>query len=127
MENKITIITPVFNDWDCVEYLIQELNTTLAGKVIAVHLIAINDCSVELPSRVFETPRNMTYTQVDLVTNVGHQGAILIGLCYCLKQQTDSKYIIVMDSDGEDNPKFIKHLIDKIQSFSNDKIIFVSD
>lgn len=124
MKNKISIVTPVFNDWNCIEYLIKDISETLAGRFDKIHLLVVNDCSTELPSKTFDVPQNMTYAQVDLVTNVGHQRAILIGLCYCFNQQIDSEYFIVIDSDGEDNPKYINQFLDKANSSSEDQIIF---
>ncbi|WP_367388124.1 glycosyltransferase [Lewinella sp. LCG006] len=126
MKNKVTIVTPVYNDWKCLEYLIQDINTSLASKFDAINLVVVNDCSVELPIMPIEIPKKITYSQVDLVLNVGHQRAILIGLCYCYEQQIDSEFIIVMDSDGEDNPKYINHFIDQANSSSKGQIIFAN-
>jgi len=126
MKNKVTIVTPVYNDWTCLEYLIQDINKSLAGKFDVINLVVVNDCSFELPITAIEVPQNMTYSQVDLVTNVGHQRAILVGLCYCLEQKIDSEFIIVMDSDGEDNPIYINHFLDKANSSSKDQIIFAN-
>ena len=124
MKNKVTIVTPVYNDWKCLEYLIQDINTSLSDKVDAIDIVAVNDCSIELPIKVIEVPKNISYSQVDLVTNIGHQRAILIGLCYCLEQKIESDYIVVMDSDGEDNPKYISQLLDMANSNSKEQIIF---
>ncbi|SOC78579.1 Glycosyltransferase involved in cell wall bisynthesis [Salinimicrobium sediminis] len=124
MRNNIAIVIPVFNDWECIEHLIHNINIALAGKFEAIHLVFINDCSTELPSKSLEIPGYMTYSKVDLATNVGHQRAILIGLCYCFEQAIDTEYIIVMDSDGEDNPKYISQFLDKVNSSGKDQIIF---
>jgi hypothetical protein len=75
-------------------------------------------------TKSFEIPKNILYDQIDLITNVGHQRAILIGLCYCYDKPIDSDYIIVMDSDGEDNPKYISQFLEKISESYIDQIIF---
>lgn len=126
MKNKVTIVTPVYNDWICLEHLIKDINKSLAEKFDVINLVVVNDCSFELPIETIETPKKMTYSQVDLVTNVGHQRAILVGLCYCLEQKIDSEFIIVMDSDGEDNPKYINQFLDNANSSRKDQIIFAN-
>jgi polyisoprenyl-phosphate glycosyltransferase len=124
MKKKITIVIPVYNDWDCMQSLMQDISTNLSGRVDTIHLIAINDCSIESPPTILTIPENVTYSQVDLVTNVGHQRAILIGLCYCYEHSTKSDYVIIMDSDGEDNPKYIYQFLNRAEISDTEEIIF---
>ncbi len=124
MKEKITIITPVYNDWNCLEYLIKDLHSTLADKVDTMNLIVVNDCSSELPGKALQLPQSISYSQIDLLANVGHQRAIIIGLCYCLDHQLDSDFFIIMDSDGEDNPKYIIEFLDKSHSLERNTILF---
>lgn len=124
MKKNITIVTPVFNDWDCLQHLVINIAKALENKVHTIRLVVVNDCSIELPSNTFEVPNNMMFDQLNLITNIGHQRAILTGLCYCYESQFDSDYIIVMDSDGEDNPKYIQELVDKCESSEVKKVVF---
>jgi glycosyltransferase involved in cell wall biosynthesis len=57
-----------------------------------------------------------------LISNQGHQRAIAIGLSY-LVDNNNADLVVVMDSDGEDQPEHILNLIEKSKS-SPDKIIF---
>ena len=122
MKKYITIVTPVFNDWNCLKHLISDISKALEGSII--QLVVVNDCSSEIPSNIASTPNNITLKKLDLITNVGHQRAIIIGLCYCFENHIDSDYLIVMDSDGEDDPKYIKELLDKCESFDLDTVVF---
>ena len=124
MKRNLTIVTPVFNDFDCLKYLISDISKILGNKVDEIHIIAVNDCSALSPSEVLSVPKGITLEILDLITNIGHQRAILTGLCYCLDNQSDSDFIIVMDSDGEDNPKYINELLDKCESYGGQKVIF---
>ena len=124
MKNNITIVTPVFNDWECLNHLISDVRKTLEGTVDKIHIIAVNDCSTELPDGQMSIPENLTFEKLDLITNIGHQRAILIGLCHCLENQIDSDYIIVMDCDGEDKPEYLKELLIKCEHSGNQEVIF---
>jgi len=123
MKSKIAIVTPVFNDWVCLKHLISDISKSLEGKVETIHLVAVNDCSTEMSNTSFDLGASMTFEQLNLITNVGHQRAILIGLCHCLEQQLDVDYVVVMDSDGEDNPKYILELLEQSKGFDN-KVVF---
>jgi hypothetical protein len=124
MKRDITIVTPLYNDWTCLSILISDIEKTIGHIFRTINIIAVNDCSVEEKPSSFPTGNNVNLEIVDLVTNVGHQRAILIGLCYCFEKKIDSDYFIVMDSDGEDNPKYIDDLVKMSDSSSIDKVIF---
>jgi len=124
MKNVITIVTPVYNDWDSLAHLISNVHETLNGTMSTINFIVVNDGSSELPPDSMSIPDNIRLKRLDLITNVGHQRAILIGLCYCIENIDDSVYTIVMDSDGEDNPKDIKKLLNKCETSETDKVIF---
>jgi glycosyltransferase involved in cell wall biosynthesis len=55
---------------------------------------------------------------------VGHQRAIIIGLCFVSGMNHQSDYVIVMDSDGEDKPSDIPRLIKACKEQQKEKIIF---
>lgn len=121
---KITIVSPVFNDWPCVQYLIRDISNEFENKADIINFLAINDCSTESPTAELDIPNNINFKQINLITNVGHQRAILIGLCYTLEERLDSDYIIVIDSDGEDNPKYIHDFLEKMESSNQNEVVF---
>jgi hypothetical protein len=59
---------------------------------------------------------------VQLNRNVGHQRAIAIGLAH-INAKTSKAHVIIMDSDGEDNPDAIPLLMNELED-NNEKVIF---
>ncbi len=118
---RLTIITPVFNDWSCLNRLASELGNTLehSGQL---SLLVINDGSTErYNSDIKKTTFNI-YKSIRLVNlgcNVGHQRAIAIGISLTISED-NSDFICVIDSDGEDVPSdalvLIKSLIENPES-----------
>jgi hypothetical protein len=115
---------PVFNDWESFSILINNIETLqkLYSEKYLFSIIAVNDGSnEELDEDIFS--HELNYTILNLKINIGHQRAIAVGLQYIYNEVEDLDYVIVMDSDGDDNPDDISILLEKsIQAPS--KIIF---
>lgn len=110
-ETGIAILTPVFNDWDSLNILIEELEAALRDERGPISLVVVDDGSDRLaPS--FEAARKVIsdITIIRLVTNQGHQGALAIGLCHILKNMR-CNHLVVMDCDGEDRPHDVPGLL----------------
>lgn len=116
---KINIVIPVFNDWDCLKILVENIHRELSEN-IDFRIFAINDCStIIFPQEAFSKFTN--FTVVHLSRNMGHQKAICIGLSYVAEKEVGDA-VIVMDSDGEDRPQ---DLVQLIETFSQEnKIVF---
>ena len=107
----LTIIIPVFNDWESFVLLLQRIDTVMANKNLQVQILAVNDGSFT-DFNVDEDWRHISRIQkINLIRNIGHQRAIAVGLSYCWKEGI-SDYIVVMDADGEDKPEDISLLMD---------------
>lgn len=117
---KIKIIMPVFNDWDAMELLIKKTNGLYENSGYQLSYLAVDDCS-SIPYSP-ERFRSYNLKVIQLISNQGHQRAIAIGLSYYADNQ-DSDIVIVMDSDGEDQPEHIKDLLAKSKDTPG-KIIF---
>ena len=108
----ISIVTPVFNDWESLEKLIKELvysASTFNAEIETI--IAVNDGStIKPPNEIIDNP---LIKILNLTTNLGHQRAIAIGLCYANDYLKNTSKLIVMDSDGEDKPSDIEKLLQK--------------
>jgi hypothetical protein len=123
-DKNIYCLTPVYNDWESFDVLIQEINKQsekLEG--YRFFILAINDGSTEENNFNFKTNK-IPITVLNLKINIGHQRAIAVGLQYIYNEVLDYDYVIVMDSDGEDNPEHINELLDKVLKDENKKIIF---
>ena len=119
---KTKILIPVYNDWQSVFKLLEEINVQLDGWEADISVIIINDSSTE------ERPVNNSLLKnlksihiVNMRENKGHARCNAAGLKYINKNE-DFDYVIVMDGDGEDRPKELGDLLCK--SYENaDKVI----
>jgi len=110
---RITVVSPVYNDWVSLGRLIHEVDDVEGLSDVRINMIIVDDGSTDksgaalLPGRLH---RIEEVEVIELATNLGHQRAIAVGLVHCEKhQQTDA--VIVMDADGEDRPEEIRNLI----------------
>lgn len=116
---KNYIIIPTYNDWKSLNRLLQILNNRLGAKRINTNILLVNDCSKDkfiINKTKLKNINNLIV--INLKKNVGSQRAIFTGLKYLLektKKANPNSTVSILDSDGEDNPKKLIHLI----NFSN--------
>jgi hypothetical protein len=124
MKARIVIVTPVFNDWQSFQILVDELNKLQATSHFSLErIIAVNDGSSEHFNEV-EISSEIPITVLNLNNNMGHQRAISIGLCYVEDQVKNIDHVVVMDCDGEDRPVDIKKIVNHRSDNDHAKIIF---
>lgn len=120
---RLIILSPVYNDWGSFIRLSEELyKVTKKHGLQIVRIIGINDSSSEYPPS--SLAEGVSATFLNLGANVGHQRAIAIGLAYISNTHDDYDCVLVMDSDGEDNPIFIPELCKTMESNNQRKIVF---
>lgn len=117
---KIKIVYPVYNDWEALNLLMTKTADIFEKKEVELSYLAVDDCS-SIPF-VASDFCDFDLKVLHLISNQGHQRAIAIGLSY-LADHNNADLVVVMDSDGEDQPEHILDLIEKSKS-SPDKIIF---
>ena len=112
---NVTIITPVYEDLDSLSILLDEIKTNYGSNY---QVIIIDDGSEinKITSDVL-TSRSLRGDILYLKRNVGHQQAICVGLQHFLGKTERADYAVVMDCDGEDNPKNITSLIENPKAF----------
>ena len=120
---EITIITPVYNDWEAFTLLTSEIEGVASENVFNVRLIAVNDGSVHVPEMVIEGENFASVEIMHLSRNLGHQRSIAVGLSALYKRGDSHTPIIVMDCDGEDRPADIPRLLGEYDQYP-DAIIF---
>ncbi len=119
---KIIILIPVYNDWQSVSKLLNEININVKGLDFEFSIMVINDASTEAQSLTLENLENLKSVRVmNMKTNRGHARCIATGLKYVFENE-EFDYVIPMDGDGEDRPEEIKFLIEEA-NYSPDKAI----
>ncbi len=107
---KILILSPVFNDWNAFNYLIKDIDSSLA-RIHHISILAINDGSNIKCNLKFNCKNIFSIKTINLKANMGHQRAIAIGLSSIDTGKYSS--VVVMDCDGEDKVSDINSLIQK--------------
>ena len=112
---KITILTPVYNDWKSASKLIEEINTIVKDLDAEFSLVIVNDASTEEKPTSISNKENLSSIEVlNIKNNQGHGRCIATGLKHIF-QNKEFDYVIPMDSDGEDRPEEIKSFLEYIK------------
>lgn len=121
---KLAIAIPVFNDWISLNILLKNIKLELNKSTLidSYCIIIINDAS-NIECSILEDINNENLFFVNLKNNLGHQRAIACGMCF-IKDNILCDNIIIMDSDGEDNPEYIEKLF--LLSIKQNNIVFAS-
>ena len=112
---KIKILIPVFNDWQSVSKLLDEIDLNLINLEHEISVIIVNDASNHDRKEESINLKNIDSVKVlNMRINQGHARCIATGLRYIFERE-DFDYVIPMDGDGEDRPVEIKEFINKIE------------
>ena len=119
---KFKILIPVYNDWQSVFKLLENINSYIEGLDHEISIIIVNDASnhdlVE-EDKVLDNIHSVKILNMKI--NQGHARCIATGLKY-ICEKDDFDYVIPMDGDGEDRPEEILEFIKNVQD-TNDRII----
>ena len=119
---KIKILIPVYNDWQSVLKLVDEINSLSIDSNFKISIIIVNDASNHDRQKQDKNLENIQSIKIlNMKINQGHARCIATGLKY-IHEKEDFDYIIPMDGDGEDRPEEIKGFLNKIRD-SNCKAI----
>ncbi len=120
---KIIILIPVFNDWDSFCKLLDEINENIKSiNNYEFKCIAINDCSTVKTPNIKKPLKIKSVKILNMKKNKGHARCNAFGIRYIIENETPD-YVILMDGDGEDRPKEIKSLINKINTEPNVSVV----
>jgi len=110
---KYIILIPVFNDWQSVFKLIENIDLQINNETIDV--VIVNDASTEsFDNNQKQFSKINSVKIINLIKNGGHRKAIATGLKYC-QENLEYDYIIPMDGDGEDRPEELKDFFNQVQ------------
>ena len=117
--NKIKILIPIYNDWQSVFKLLENINLEASTLKVEFSVIIINDASTESRPELSANLENLKSVQViNMKENRGHARCNAAGLKY-IDEKEEFDYVIPMDGDGEDRPQELSLLIEKIKDYPN--------
>ena len=113
---KIKILIPVYNDWQSVFKLLDEINSNLSNIDDEISVLIVNDASNHDRQKEIKDYENLYSIKIlNMNINQGHARSIATGLKYIYNKE-DFDYVIPMDGDGEDRPE---EIIEFIRSTKN--------
>lgn len=117
--HPLIVVMPVYEDRESASVLMRELARVLP---VAPYIVAVEDGSVREPLRADDIARaGLTGEILHLARNMGHQRAIAVGLSYVTaKHNADA--VVVMDSDGEDDPSTVPGLLERLRTGDVDAV-----
>ena len=119
---KVKILIPVYNDWQSVSKLIDEIDNLSINSEYQISVIVVNDASNHDRQDEDKIINNIHSIKVlNMKVNQGHSRCIATGLKYIYEKE-EFDYVIPMDGDGEDRPEEIKDFLNQIKN-SYDKPI----
>ena len=118
--SKIKILLPVYNDWQSVLKLLENINLHVSSLDDEFSITIFNDASTEGRPKLLSNFANLGNLKsikiINMKENRGHARCNATGLKY-INENEDFDYIIPMDGDGEDRPEELSLLIEKIKDF----------
>ena len=120
---KIIILIPIYNDWQSLSKLIEEINSEISAIDCQFSIIILNDGSTERQSMHVPNIENLRSIKIiNFKENRGHQRCSAAGLKYIYEKE-EFDYVIPMDGDGEDRPEEIKNFVEHIKFNPNRTIV----
>ena len=120
---KIIILIPVYNDWESVYHLINNINKEIANLNNSFSILIINDASTQKkPDQKFNSNNIHSIKIINMANNKGHARCNAAGLKYIFEKE-EFDYVIPMDGDGEDRPEEIKTIVEKIDTNSDFPVV----
>ena len=115
--SKIKILIPIYNDWQSVFKLLENINSEVSTLDGEFSVIIVNDASTENRPELLVNFDNLKSIQViNMKENRGHARCNAAGLKH-INEKEEFDYVIPMDGDGEDRPEELSLLIEKIKEY----------
>ncbi|ADV61805.1 glycosyl transferase family protein [Isosphaera pallida ATCC 43644] len=123
---RFVVLIPIRDDWESARLLLDALDDALGGAGLTAEVLMVDDGS-EQPWTTWDWPTCYNHLErvevLPLRRNLGHQRAIALGLAY-LEAERDRPAVVVMDGDGEDNPRDVPMLWRRCVDEGMTKIVF---
>jgi polyisoprenyl-phosphate glycosyltransferase len=119
----IKIIIPVYNDWQSVSKLLDEINNLSISPEFKISVIIVNDASNHDRQNEDKNLENIHSIKIlNIKINQGHARCIATGLKYIYEKE-EFDYVIPMDGDGEDRPEEISDFLNLIKDANKKPIV----
>ena len=120
---KIIILVPIYNDWQSVTKLVDEINNLGIDQEFQISILIVNDASNHDRIDEINNLENIHSVKIlNMKINQGHARCIATGFKYIFEKE-DFDYVIPMDGDGEDRPEEIKDFLEQIKNSNNQPIV----
>jgi glycosyltransferase involved in cell wall biosynthesis len=122
----VMILIPVFNDWESLSQLLPRLDAALAPHFLTVDVLIVDDGSTVEYDALMTGQPYVALGRIDVLRlrrNLGHQRAIAIGLAY-IEDRCRAGAVVIMDGDGEDDPRDVPRLLNRLQKSESPTIVF---
>lgn len=122
---SVVICIPVYNDWESVALLIERLDeaASVLGSPTSVLLVDDGSSDAVLNMHSLHLKSIERVDVLKLRRNVGHQRAIALGLSFIYSYMS-CREVVVMDGDGEDDPRDIIKLINRSRENNHGTVVF---
>jgi len=114
---KFIILIPVYNDWQSVYKLLENIDLNINDRTEHFSVLMINDSSTTM--RPFNNTKFKNIYSIRIInmkTNKGHARCYAAGLRFITAKE-DFDYVILMDGDGEDRPEELGLILDKSSEY----------
>ena len=120
---KIIILIPVYNDWESLKKLIEEINENIKiFQDISFECLIINDASTIKSPKISKPRKFVSMEILNMKENRGHARCNAFGIRYVFQNKKFDN-LILMDGDGEDRPVEIKSLVNKVNEQPNKSVV----
>ena len=126
IHEKLLILVPVYNDWVAFNLLLAHLDVVLTAEGLHAGVLAVDDGSSDPRVQGASSPTFQSLRSVDVLPlrrNLGHQRALAVSLAY-VEDHGRCEALVVMDGDGEDDPRDVPRLLERCRAEDGRKIVF---
>jgi polyisoprenyl-phosphate glycosyltransferase len=118
----------VYNDWQALSPLLPILERELSANGLRADILLVDDGStISRPPSLWQS-RFTAIESVEILSlrrNLGHQRAIAVGLSY-IEANRLAHAVVVMDCDGQDDPRDVPRLVQACVANGGERIIFAA-
>ena len=120
---KIKMLIPIFNDWESILKLLENINIEISKLNHEFTVIIVDDAStIKPPTFENKYDKIKSIKLIRMKENRGHARCNAAGLKYIFENE-EFDYVIPMDGDGEDRPEEIKNFVDYLSNSEGQAIV----